>query len=70
MRTSRVVGRGVADLVCCHLCHRYRKPEKMDGTRCIDRDGCRKAMLAWLNRDGVPKYVLRRQYGRIGPRDD
>ena len=27
-------------LVCCFLCHRYRKPKLMDGTRCSNRVSC------------------------------
>jgi hypothetical protein len=52
----------MADLICCFMCHRYRKPEKMDGHRCADRDACAKA-TARAAPVSVPKRVLRKQYG-------
>lgn len=54
--------------VCCYVCHRYREPDKMAGTRCADREACRAAaMRAAPVR--VSKTVLRKQFGsgeRIG----
>lgn len=31
-------------LVCCYLCHRYRKPDKLVGGRCEDRGSCFQAV--------------------------
>ena len=45
-------------VICCHLCHRYRPASKMDETRCADREACLKAAPV-----SVPKSVLRKQYG-------
>jgi hypothetical protein len=47
--------------VCCHVCHRYRDPAKMEGTRCADRDACRKAAFKAAP-VSVPKSVLRKQF--------
>ena len=52
----------MAELVCCHLCHRYRPASKMTGTRCTDREACVKAMFKAAP-VSVPKTVLREQYG-------
>jgi hypothetical protein len=50
--------------VCCSVCHRYRAVEKMDGTRCADRDACLKAAFRAAP-VSVPKRVLRKQFGSV-----
>lgn len=54
----------MSELICCHMCHRYRKPEKMTGTRCTDRAACLKATFR-ATPVSVPKATLREMYGSV-----
>jgi hypothetical protein len=43
--------------ICCTYCRRYLNPEKMEGTRCRERDVCRRVAAQWRGR--APKLSKR-----------
>jgi hypothetical protein len=54
-----------AGSVCCFLCHRYLDPEKIDGHRCADRDGCQRASARMLGRAPQATKQVWQQHGGV-----